>query len=51
MHKERADLEERALVVVVEQAWLPLVQALKVSKVPQQACSSTECVAMKREQA
>jgi len=46
----RAALEEWPPVVAVEQAWLPLVQALKVSKVRRQACSSTECVAKRREQ-
>jgi hypothetical protein len=51
MHKERAGLEEWTLVVVVGQAWLLLVQVLKASKVRRQACSLTECVAMKREQA
>lgn len=50
MHMVRAALEEWPPVVAVEQAWLPLVQALKVSKVRRQACSSTECVAKRREQ-
>jgi len=51
MHMERAALGVWTPVVAVEQAWLPLVQASKVSKVRRRAYSSTECVAKKREQA